>query len=160
MDSLDALADILNTLSQSPFDISLHAQHIRLANSIKSFDPTHLSAAQEMLTAHFPAGDAVWMPLLKEKEESLDMKEAGSVLDMLELYTRAEGDYLCECTRFHPTLSGQIYWRRVSYTYIAEEYRIFDPKAYVVRDPGRQAWRLWRTVIDRMDEVCYCFYCR
>jgi hypothetical protein len=99
-ESLDALANTLTSLSQSPFEISLHAQHIRLAKSIQSFDTTHLSAAREMFTAHFPAGDEVWMPLIKEKEESLDMKEAESLLDMLELYTRAEGDYLCESIFF------------------------------------------------------------
>jgi len=96
--SLDALANILTSLSQSPFDISLHAQHIRLAKSMKSFDPTHLSAAREMFKSHFPAGNEVWMPLIKDKEDSVDMNDPESVLDMLELYSTAEGDYLCKCT--------------------------------------------------------------
>lgn len=98
--SLDALATILNALSQSPFDITLHAQHIRLAQSLHSFDPSHLSAAREMFTAHFPAGDDVWMPLIKEKEQTVDVSMAEGILDVLELYSRAEADYLCQCTRF------------------------------------------------------------
>ena len=96
--SLDALATILSSLALSPFDISLHAQHIRLAQSIYSFDPSHLSAAREMLTTHFPAGDDVWMPLIKEKEQSVDLNQTVGILDMLELFSRAEADYLCECT--------------------------------------------------------------
>ena len=96
--ALDALATILSSLSLSPFDINLHAQHIRLAQSIQSFDPSHLSAAREMLTTHFPAGDEVWMPLIKEKEESVDLNQTEGIVDMLELYSRAEADYLCEST--------------------------------------------------------------
>ncbi|KIM89071.1 hypothetical protein PILCRDRAFT_812968 [Piloderma croceum F 1598] len=92
--ALDALATILSSLTLSPFDISLHAQHIRLAQSIQSFDPSHLSAAREMLTTHFPAGDEVWIPLIKEKEESVDLNQTEGILDTLELYSRAEVDYL------------------------------------------------------------------
>jgi squamous cell carcinoma antigen recognized by T-cells 3 len=96
--ALDALAAILNSLSQTPFDINLHAQHIRLAQSMCSIDKSHLSAAREMLTTHFPAGDEVWLPMIKEKEESVDLNDAVNILDVLELYSNAEADYMCECT--------------------------------------------------------------
>jgi squamous cell carcinoma antigen recognized by T-cells 3 len=98
--ALDALATILSSLTLSPFDISLHAQHIRLAQSIQSFDSSHLSAAREMLMAHFPAGDEVWIPLIKEKEESVDLNQTEGIVNMLEVYSRAEADYLCESTSF------------------------------------------------------------
>jgi len=92
--ALDALATILTSLSQTPFDISLHAQHIHLAQSLQSIDQSHLSAAREMLTTHFPAGDEVWMPMIKEKEESVDLNQAEDILDVLELYSKAEADYM------------------------------------------------------------------
>jgi squamous cell carcinoma antigen recognized by T-cells 3 len=94
--TLDALATILTSLSQTPFDISLHVQHIRLAQSVQSIDQSHLSAAREMFTIHFPAGDEVWMPIIKEKEESVDLNEAEGILDVLELFSKAEADYFCQ----------------------------------------------------------------
>lgn len=94
--SLDALSNILDSLSQNPFDISLHVQHINLAQTLESSDPTHLHAAREMLVAQFPATDDVWMLLIKSKEESVDLNDAEGILDLVELYSKAEADYLCE----------------------------------------------------------------
>lgn len=94
--SLDDLSKVLTSLSQNPFDISLHAQHIRLAQSLESFDPSYIHAARETLTTHFPANDDIWMPLIKYKQESIDMNDAEGILDIMELYTRAEADYLCK----------------------------------------------------------------
>jgi hypothetical protein len=65
---------------------------------MQSFDPSHLSAAREMVTNHLPAGDDVWMPLIKEKQDSVDLNQLDDVMDVLELYSRGEQDYLCECT--------------------------------------------------------------
>ncbi|KZP31530.1 hypothetical protein FIBSPDRAFT_776202 [Athelia psychrophila] len=92
--SLDALSNILDSLSQNPFDISLHVQHINLAQTLESSDPTHLHAAREMLVAQFPATDDVWMLLIKSKEESVDLNDAEGILDLMELYSKAEADYL------------------------------------------------------------------
>lgn len=82
------------SLLQSSLDISLHAQHIRLARSMKFFDPTYLFAAQEMLTAHFPARDGVLMLLIKQKEKSLDMKEVEPLLVCLS-YTQEQRETIC-----------------------------------------------------------------
>lgn len=97
-ESLDALSNILNTLSQNPFDLSLHVQHIHLAQKLESFDPSHLQGAREMLTDHFPATDDVWLPLIKAKEQSVDLDDIEGMLDMMELYAKAEADYLCALT--------------------------------------------------------------
>lgn len=93
--ALDALSTLLESLSQAPFEVALHAKHINLAHTLKSFDPSHLDAAREMFTTHFPAGDEVWMPLIQEKEERVDLSQAEGILDILELYAKAEADYLC-----------------------------------------------------------------
>jgi len=34
------------------------------------------------------------MPLIKEKEESVDLNQTEGIVDMLELYSRAEGGYI------------------------------------------------------------------
>jgi hypothetical protein len=122
--ALDALATILTSLSQTPFDISLHAQHIHLAQSLQSIDQSHLSAAREMLTTHFPAGDEVWMPMIKEKEASVDLNQAEDILDVLELYSKAEADYMCEytCVERVTRILTEFY----SHGYIAETYRLSD----------------------------------
>lgn len=94
--SLDALSNALDTLAQNPFDITLHVKHIQLAQTLESSDPSHLHAAREMFVAHFPGTDDVWLPLIKSKEEAVDLNDAEGMLDMMELYAKAEADYLCE----------------------------------------------------------------
>lgn len=95
--SLDALATLLTNLSQSPYDVSLHAQHVALAQTLESFDPSQSTAAREMFIAHYPAGEEVWLPLIQTKESSVDLTTAEGCLELLELYGKAEEDYLCEC---------------------------------------------------------------
>ena len=94
-ESLDALANVLNVIAERPYDVSVHAQHIRLAQSLPGMDAEVLSA-MEMMTQFLAAGDEVWLPLLQNKEESADLETEQGVEELLALYARAESDYLCE----------------------------------------------------------------
>ncbi|KAF8208710.1 hypothetical protein K438DRAFT_1812755 [Mycena galopus ATCC 62051] len=91
--SLDALANVLSQLESKPFDISLHATHIRLTQSLEGMQEDAL-AAMEMMTSFFAAGEDVWLALIKAKEETLDLDSANGVEELLALYKRAEEDYL------------------------------------------------------------------
>lgn len=92
--SLDALAKVLNDLSERPYDITLHAQHIRLAHSMGSME-TEVQSALEMLPDFLAAGEDVWLSLIKAKETASNLESAQDVEELLALYNRAEGDYLC-----------------------------------------------------------------
>lgn len=92
--SLDALAKVLNDLSERPCDITLHAQHIRLAQSLEGME-AEVQSAMGMLPAFLAAGEDVWLPLINTKKETLDLETADGVNELLALYSRAEEDYLC-----------------------------------------------------------------
>lgn len=92
--SLDALAQVLNELSESPYDINLHAKHIRLAQSLEGME-TEVQSALEMLPDFLAAGEDVWLALIKTKEGALDLDTGNGVEELLALYNRAEADYLC-----------------------------------------------------------------
>jgi squamous cell carcinoma antigen recognized by T-cells 3 len=91
MDALDALADVLTAISENPFDISLHAKHINLATEAGE-DAT--AEAREMMTAYWPAGDEVWLPLINAKAQAIDVNSVAGAREVHELFERAEGDYL------------------------------------------------------------------
>jgi hypothetical protein len=90
---LDALANLLTELSVSPFDINHHVQHINLARSLDMEE--QVSAAQEMAANYLAVGDDVWLPLIEAKTSSSNLENPAEVLEVLELYARAEADYLC-----------------------------------------------------------------
>ena len=90
--TLDALAQLLSELSERPYDIALHARHIRLAQSLEEAE---VHSAMEMLTQFLSAGEDVWLGLIGAKESSVDLSEAEGVQELLALYSRAEADYLC-----------------------------------------------------------------
>jgi hypothetical protein len=92
--SLDALANVLGQLEGKPFDLALHATHIRLTQSLEGMQDDALSA-MEMMTSFFAAGEDIWLALLKAKEAALDLDTANGVEELLALYKRAERDYLC-----------------------------------------------------------------
>lgn len=92
-EALEALSNLLTALSESPYDLSLHAQHIRLADA--SGDAEQAVAAREMMTAYWPAGDEVWLPLLRAKQQSVNLETAEGIPDVLALYSVAEDDYFC-----------------------------------------------------------------
>ncbi|KAF9257513.1 hypothetical protein L218DRAFT_910382 [Marasmius fiardii PR-910] len=91
--ALEAFTNVLNLLTEKPYDISLHLQHIRLANGLEGMD-IEAKAALETFTTFYAAGDEVWLPLIEAKEKSSDMSSAQDVAELLTLYERAEGDYL------------------------------------------------------------------
>ena len=94
-DALEALAGVLTSLTGNPYDITLHAQHVRLARETGMDD--QLEAALDMVTAFWAAGDYVWLPLLDSKRNAVDLDSTKGIKAMLALFERAEGDYLCKC---------------------------------------------------------------
>ncbi|KAF8120579.1 hypothetical protein EV363DRAFT_1474306, partial [Boletus edulis] len=91
-DALDALANLLTELSVNSFDINLHVQHINLARTL-DMEPQVL-VAQEMAASYLAVGDDVWLPLIEAKNSSANLENPADVLELSELYTRAEADYL------------------------------------------------------------------
>lgn len=96
--TLDALANILTDLAQKPYDVALHSQHIRLAQSAADME-SEVHSAREMMSDFLAAGEEVWLPLVEEKQKSLNFDAsddlAEPVQELLALYARAEADYLC-----------------------------------------------------------------
>lgn len=92
--SLDALANVLNELAEKPLDISLHAKHIHLAQSLEGMD-SEVHSAMEMFSNFYAAGEDVWLALIKAKANTVDLETANGVGELLALYARAEADYLC-----------------------------------------------------------------
>ena len=92
-DGLDALAHLLTELSANSFDIKLHVQHINLARSL-DMEP-QVVIAQEMAASYLAVGDDVWLPLIEAKMSSANLENPADVLEVLEVYARAEADYLC-----------------------------------------------------------------
>jgi squamous cell carcinoma antigen recognized by T-cells 3 len=98
-DSLDALSNVLNALSEKPFDYSLHRQHIQLARSLEGMEDQVVSA-MEMFTNVYAAPEEVWLYLIEAKKASVDLGTLDGVAEVLALYERAEEDYLCaSCVR-------------------------------------------------------------
>ncbi len=92
--SLDALATIINDLSERPHDITLHAKHIKLAQSVQGLH-SELQTAMEMLPVFLAAGEDVWLYLLDQKQNAVDLDTADGVTELFAWYERAEADYLC-----------------------------------------------------------------
>ena len=93
-ESLDALADVINELSEKPHDITLHAKHIKLAQSLEGME-SEVQSAMEMLPEFLAAGEDAWLYMLDKKEQSVDLSSADGLAELLALYERAEADYLC-----------------------------------------------------------------
>jgi hypothetical protein len=91
--ALEALSNVISALSEAPFDLSLHAQHIQLAAATGMDD--QVRAARETLTTYYACGDDVWLPLIEDKKSSVDLDTIDGVLSVLSEYKRAEDDYLC-----------------------------------------------------------------
>lgn len=93
-DALEALANAVTALTNNPYDITLHAQHVRLARETGMDD--QLEAALDMVTTFWAAGDYVWLPLLDLKIKNESLETAEGIKAVLGLFERAEADYLCE----------------------------------------------------------------
>lgn len=94
-DALEALSNVLNRLTENPYDIALHAENVRLAYSTGMED--QIDSALDMVTAFWMAGDEVWMPIIDRKQSTSNLESAQDLKAILNLYERAEQDYLCAC---------------------------------------------------------------
>jgi hypothetical protein len=91
--ALEALSNVISALSETPFDPSLHAQHIQLA--VASGMDDQVRAARDTLTAYYACSDDVWLPLIEDKKSTVDLDTVDGALSVLTAYKRAEDDYLC-----------------------------------------------------------------
>ena len=95
-ESLEALSNILTSISETPYDFSLHIQHINVAEALGEDQQDQALSAREMMTGFWAAGEEVWFPLINAKKASVDLDTEEGVAEVLELYEKAEDDYLCE----------------------------------------------------------------
>ena len=93
-ESLDAISALLSELAEKPYDISLHIKHIQQCAETMVAQ-VHL--AREMFVGYFAAGEEVWIPLIEAKQNSEDLESRVGLERVLDLFERAEGDYLCGC---------------------------------------------------------------
>ncbi|KAI0301111.1 hypothetical protein B0F90DRAFT_1810154 [Multifurca ochricompacta] len=89
--ALEALSNVISSLSETPFDLSLHAQHIQLAAATGLDDQVH--AARETFATYYACTDDVWLPLIEAKKNLEDINSVEGVLSVLQIYNRAENDY-------------------------------------------------------------------
>lgn len=97
--ALEALSDVLERLTTNPYDPSLHAEHIRLAQMTGL--PDQLESALDMMGAYWAVGEQFWTLLIEPKLASAS-ESVEEITALLALFRRAEEDYLCECSP--PTL--------------------------------------------------------
>jgi hypothetical protein len=95
-ESLEALSSILTSISENPYDFSLHVQHINVAETLGEGQQDQALSAREMMTGFWAAGEEVWIPLISHKKASVDLDTEEGVAEVLEVYEKAEDDYLCE----------------------------------------------------------------
>ncbi|KAF9778753.1 hypothetical protein BJ322DRAFT_1114093 [Thelephora terrestris] len=93
-ESLEALSNILTSISENPYDFSLHVQHINVAETLGEGQQDQALSAREMMTGFWAAGEEVWLPLINAKKASVDLDTEEGVAEVLELYEKAEDDYL------------------------------------------------------------------
>ncbi len=91
--ALEALSNVISALSETPLDLSLHAQHIQLALATGMDD--QVRAARETLTGYYACDDDVWLPLIENNKSAADLDTIDGTLSILMVYKRAEDDYLC-----------------------------------------------------------------
>ncbi len=90
---LEELSNVLTQLAENPHDLSLLAGIVRISLSPGMHD--QLESGLEMATSLWPVGDGVWLPLIEYKLGLETARSPEGVLEILELFERAEGDYLC-----------------------------------------------------------------
>ncbi|KAF5338939.1 hypothetical protein D9611_008706 [Ephemerocybe angulata] len=90
--SLEAVANILGEISLRPFDLSLHLRHVELAKTLDDLE-SQLTAFQ-MASEFLAVGDDIWVPYIDAKAKSVDLETEAGVEELLQLYERAEADYL------------------------------------------------------------------
>lgn len=96
VESLEALSNILTSISENPYDFSLHVQHINVAETLGEDQKDPALSAREMMTGFWAAGEEVWLPLINARKASVDLDTEEGVAEVLGVYEKAEDDYLCE----------------------------------------------------------------
>ena len=96
--ALEAVANILGEILSKPLDLSLHLRHIELARTLDDLE-SQLTAFQ-MVSEFLAVGDEVWLPYLDAKAKSVDLETENGAEELLQLYEKAEGDYLCRWRQF------------------------------------------------------------
>ncbi|EJC97945.1 uncharacterized protein FOMMEDRAFT_97432 [Fomitiporia mediterranea MF3/22] len=126
--SLEALSETLTHISTNPYDLSLHAQHVQLALASGMGD--QVTAARQMLTAYWPAGDEVWLPIIDLRiSQGTDTVE--DALEVLTLFQTAEEDYLSI-----PMLQKHIEFLLERHIY----FHSLDPKAEELQETFSSEW--------------------
>ncbi|KAK0201693.1 hypothetical protein DFS33DRAFT_1375245 [Desarmillaria ectypa] len=90
--TLDALANVLNDISENPYDFSLHVKHINIARSLQGME-SEFQSAIEMMSNFYSVGGDLWLELIEYKKASLDLGTVDGVAELLVVYERAESDY-------------------------------------------------------------------
>ena len=91
--ALEALANNLSLITENPYDLSLHIQNVRLGRETGMED--QLEAVLDMVVSYWAAGEEVWMPLIDLKIKNSSLDSAEGLQSVLELFEKAESDYLC-----------------------------------------------------------------
>ena len=95
-ESLEAISNILTSILETPYDFSLHVQHINVAETLGEGQQDQALSAREMMSGFWAAGEEVWFPLINAKKTTVDLDTEEGVGEVLEVYEKAEDDYLCE----------------------------------------------------------------
>lgn len=109
-DALETLSDLLTSLTESPYSLELYSKYLQLVSVPELAD--QFEGAVELLTQFHAATDDVWLPFLQSKlrqlgisddfesmeDVSLDLSSVtlDALLDLFELFRKAESDYFCE----------------------------------------------------------------
>ena len=89
--TLETLSNVLTQLSEDPYNISLHAQHLQLVSALGQEEQ---ATARQMFISFWPATDDIWLPIIESRlAQSADSEE--DVMEIMTLFQKAEGDYLC-----------------------------------------------------------------
>jgi hypothetical protein len=91
--TLDTLAGILSELSDRPYDLALHGEHIALAQDHQLGD--QLEVAHSMLVGVYAVDEDTWTSMIVHRKSQEDSTTMAGVQRVLETYQRAEDDYLC-----------------------------------------------------------------
>ncbi|KAH6912804.1 RNA-binding protein Prp24 [Coprinopsis sp. MPI-PUGE-AT-0042] len=93
---LEELSNVLNQIAENPLKRSLHLRHIEVAKSLGPDDGSNesLVSAYQMMVDLLPVPESIWLAFIQAKEKSLALDTEKGVTELLDLYNRAEVDYL------------------------------------------------------------------
>jgi hypothetical protein len=145
--ALEALSNVISALSETPFDLSLHEQHIQLALATGMDD--QMRAARDTLTAYYACGDDVWLPLIEDKKSAADLETVDGALSVLTAYKRAEDDYLC--THLWYWNHGTRLFDLSSHPITSPAYRLLDRQIFPFLFLGRETHPARKPFLNRVD---------